>query len=255
MPLATEAFMLIAGRLIGLDEPAAREVQPGMKLSARGRNSVEVVSRGEATPDRRWFNFSDHQVETPLTAGVQVPVLVRASCSIAEKRCQVGGADVEAGLGLTLYTSAGKALRLDISDAVGDGPTAGVELRVRFAIPAESVALIKQGDRARRDPLLGDRVPVLLAVAAARSTPARVNLPPPPGIVGGGEWSLEVTDDAALVDATVRLRADLTSNGLQYRGRPLRVGAPFVFEHDQYVLRGWIRALRTVPGANDEREQ
>jgi hypothetical protein len=115
---------------------------------------------------------------------------------------------------------------------------------VRFVAPNESVTLVKKGDQARRDPLLGDRIPTLIAVEGVRPASARVNLPPPPGVVGGGDWAMELTDAVSSIDGTVRLRADDTSLGLQYRGRPIRAGAPFVFEHDQYVLRGWIRSLR-----------
>ncbi len=248
LPPSTEAQMLVVGRFVALDEATARDIREGGKFSAMGGNRLDVIARRDAMPDRRWFTFSDHQVEAPLTAGLQVPALLRVHCSTKDRRCQVGGSDIEAGFSLPVFTEAGRPVRFEIADAVSEGPNRLVELRVRFVVPSESVNLVKSGDRARRDPLLGDRVPTLLAVDSARPASARINLPPPTGVVGAGEWALELTDTVSTLDATVRLRGDETSQGLQYRGRPLRAGAPFVFEHEQYVLRGWIRALNVVAG-------
>ena len=248
VPPSTEARMLVVGRFVALDEATARAIHEGVKLSAMGGNRLDVIARRDAAPDKRWFIFGGYQIEATLGAGLQVPALLRVHCSTRDKRCQVGGSDVEVGLSLAVFTEAGRPIRFEILDAVSDGPGSIVELRVRFVAPSESVSLAKTGHRAQRDPLLGDRVPTLVAVEGARPAPARVNLPPATG-VGAGEWALEVTDTMSTLDATVHLRGDETSQGLQYRGRPLRAGAPFVFEHDQYVLRGWIRSLQVLPGA------
>jgi hypothetical protein len=249
VPPSTEARMLVAGRFVALDDATAREIRDGVKLSAMGGNRLEVIARREATADRRWFLFSGHQIEAPLSAGLQVPALLRVNCSTKDRRCQVGGSDVEAGLSLAVFTEAGRPIRFEMSDAVSDGASSLVELRIRFVVPTESVGTVKSGDRAQRDPLLGDRVPALVAVEGARPAPARINLPPATGL-GAGEWALEITDTMSTLDATVRVRGDETSQGLQYRGRPLRAGAPFVFEHEQYVLRGWIRSMNVLPGAS-----
>jgi hypothetical protein len=251
LPLTTQASMLLAGRFVGLDDAEAQAIQKGAKLTALAGNSLDMIARGEAVGDRRWFNVGELQIEAPLTTGLQVPALLRVICSIAEKRCQVGGRDIEAGAVLTAFTSNDTPVRFEIGESVSDGPSAVVELRGRFVVPTESLAIVKAGDRARRDPLLGDRVPLLITIGAARSGSAALSLPAPPGILGPGEWALQLTDAASIVDATVRLRADLTSQGLQYRGRPLRAGAPFVFEHERYVLRGWIQSIGTVRSSSE----
>jgi len=253
VPLSTQATMLVTGRFVGLDKTVADSIQPTSRLTALAGNSLEVLSRGEAGADRRWFNIGEYRVETPLSTGVQVPALVRAACTVAEKRCQFGGRDIEPGLSLNIFSAANKPLRFEITDAAAEGVTTLVEFRGGFVVPTESLDVIHAGDRARRDPLLGDRVPLLVQVGTARSATAALTLPAPPGIAGPGEWGLEVSENASMVEATVRLRADVTSEGLHYRGRPLRAGAPFVFEHERYVLRGWIRALRPLPEPNGDR--
>jgi hypothetical protein len=164
-------------------------------------------------------------------------------CSIKDRRCHVGGTEIEVGHTLAVFTEAGRPIRFEISDAVSDGSTSMIELQVRFVVPHESVGLVKNGARAHRDSLLGDRVPALVAIEGARQAPARVDVPSG----AAGEWAVEVTETMSTLDATVRVRADATSEGLQYRGRALRAGAPFVFEHDRYVLRGWIRSLTVLP--------
>ena len=249
VPPTTEARMLVAGRFVALDEATAADIREGTKVSTMGGSRLDVIARRDARSDRRWFLFDGYQVEAPLSAGLQVPALLRVRCTTKDKRCQVGGGDVEAGASLAVFTESGRPIRFDISDAASEGASAVVDLRVRFVVPTESVSLVKSGDRAHRDPLLGDRVPTLVAIEGARPAAARVNLPPATG-VGAGEWALEVTDTMSTLDTTVRVRGDETSQGLQYRGQPLRAGARFVFEHQRYVLRGWIRSLNVLPGAS-----
>ena len=87
LPASTEARMLVAGRFVGLDETTAGDLQVGEKLSAMGGNRLEVIARRDALPDRRWFKFSDHQIESPLNAGLQVPALLRVQCKLL--RCGV----------------------------------------------------------------------------------------------------------------------------------------------------------------------
>jgi hypothetical protein len=243
VPPSTEARLLVAGRFVALDEATARALREGAGLSAMGGNRLDVVVRRDAAADARWLLFGGAQVEAPLTAGLQVPALLRVHCSIKDRRCHVGGTEIEVGHTLAVFTEAGRPIRFEISDAVSDGSTSMIELQVRFVVPHESVGLVKNGARAHRDSLLGDRVPALVAIEGARQAPARVDVPSG----AAGEWAVEVTETMSTLDATVRVRADATSEGLQYRGRALRAGAPFVFEHDRYVLRGWIRSLTVLP--------
>lgn len=248
MPATIEGQLLISGRFLALDEPTARDLQQGTALTATGSTLIEIVARAEPVPDRRTLLFGDHQIESRLTSGVQLRAVVRARCRVSDKRCQVGGVDVDVDQRLTLYNKNGTPLRFDVSDVVADAEGPLVDLRARFVAPAEAIGLVKIGDRARREPLFGDRVPTVMTVGQPRAATSSMQLPAPAGVTGPGEWSLQWTEGAASVDATIRVRAEATSGGLQYRGRALRAGAPFVFEHERYVLRGWIQSLVNVGG-------
>ena len=249
--LSTEARMIVAGRFVGLDAATAAELQPKTRLAAVGGQQMEILARGEPIGDRRWLTFSDHLVETSMTDGHQLPALVRTTCIVVERRCRVGGMDIENAFVLPVFHPQGRPMRFVVSEAVADGPTELLDVHTRFVLPEESSGQVRVGDRARRDPLLGDRVPALLAVGAMRPSTAAVGLRAPLGSASAGEWGIETTDRAIVFDATVRVRVDVTTEGLQYRGRPIRAGGPFVFEHERYVLRGWVRSVAKVAIGNE----
>jgi hypothetical protein len=101
--------------------------------------------------------------------------------------------------------------------------------------------------------MLGDRIPLLVSVGSVRRVPATAAVPYLHGTPTPNESSFSVTDTVTLVDATVRLRLDVTSTGLQNRGLPIRIGSTFSFEASSYVLRGWIRSLAVVEEDNGGR--
>lgn len=251
-PLSTQSLLLVSGRFVGLDETTVAQLQPGAPLKAAGGLDVEILARGAPEPDRRWFQVAGHLVEAPLAAGAQLPVVVRTPCTVANLRCQVGGVDIDADNVLPIYLGDNiTPLRFEVADAVSDGPTVLVDVTVAFAAPPEAVTLMRPGDRAGGNLLLGDRVPLLARVGNVRRGSATINLPPPPGVPSPGDWSAGITDSLAIVDATVRVRASLTSEGPHYRGRRLASGAPFVFDNVQYVLRGMIHRVERVPEPDD----
>lgn len=254
LPPAIEARMLVTGKFVALDQATADGLQKGTRLGAGGGNRLEILDRGRPEPDRRWFTFTDHTIESPLKEGLQLPALLRVSCSLKDRKCQVGGIDIENGYTLPVFTESGKPLSFVVSDAAGDGQTELVNVRTRFVVPEQSAAIVRAGDRARRDALLGDRVPSLVLVGAAQRQSAAMSFRGPAGNPYAGEWSMELNDVGLVLDATVRLRADVTSEGLQYRGRPVRAGAPFVFDHSRYLLRGWVLAVSAATDDTNGRQ-
>jgi hypothetical protein len=250
-PLSSESQLLVAGRFVGLDEAVAAKLQQGAPLVAPGGRAAEIVARGTPEPDRRWLQVAGRLIEAPMAAGVQLPVVLRTPCLVANLRCQLGGVDVDAGNVLAI--SIGDAitpLRFEVSEAVSDGPTVLVDVTVGLVTPPGAVSLIRPGDRAGQNLLLGDRIPVVTRVGAVRRADATINLPPPAGVPSPGDWSAGITDSMAIVETTLRVRASSTSDGPQYRGRRIAVGAPFVFDNPQYVLRGIVHRVEQVPESN-----
>jgi hypothetical protein len=245
----TEARILLTGTFLGLDDAAAAMIASGVSLGAVGGGKLQVVKRNEALPDRRPIVFSGYEIDTPLANGKQVSALLDATCGVVDRRCQIGGVDIEVGNALAVFTDAGTPLQFVITDAAGTGPSRLVLLRATFVVPANSPALVRAGDHVNRDALLGDRVATITDVGASRRANASMMLRVPTGFSGGGDLEITTTDDTVLIDATVRVRADVGVEGLEYRGRKLRVGSPYMFETSRYVLRGWLSAIEEISGA------
>jgi hypothetical protein len=252
-PPASDARILMSGDFIGLHESSARELRKGMEFTAARGSRLVVLDLAAALPDTRLLDFTSAVLETPLAAGWKVPALLRATCHIADKRCQIGSVDVQPGASLLVSSGSVSAMRFEVSDVAIDAPTRVVQIRATFVIPGDTIGSVRSGDRSGRHPPLGDRAATLVSVGPARRTSARIAPPAPRELAGINDWAVQVDDTLLLVEATVRLRADVTSGGLQYRGQPVRVGASFVFDNDRYILRGWIRAVDAIDEENSGR--
>jgi hypothetical protein len=101
--------------------------------------------------------------------------------------------------------------------------------------------LLRVGDRDRGNPLLGDRLARLTSVGAIRRSSGdlvwRGGLP---WRSLQGDWALTVPETGATFDATFAVALNRTSDGYRYRGYPVKVGAPFVFETDRYLVKGMV---------------
>lgn len=248
-----EARVLIWGTFLGLQSTAAAEVKPGLELSVAGGGRATVVERDAPIADARVVDFGE-PVETPLSGGVRVAALLRATCHIvtSSNRCQLGGGELLPRTSLVLTGSGDTAMRFDVGRVSADGPTQLVQLRATFAVPPEGIGAVRAGDRAAADSFLSDRVPTIMSIGSSRRVGATVAPPATrPGAVNDIQFGLP--ESMLLVDAVVRVRADVTSNGFAHRGQPLRVGQAYVFETGRYVLRGWIRAVDAVEDNNGDR--
>lgn len=247
---SARASMLVAGAFVALDDASVTEVRKGAELTASGGNRLTLMDLGPARGDTRWVQTTDVVVEVPLSTGRQIPALLKAMCTIADRRCQVGGVDLEPANTLSLFTQGGRPLRFVVGEAVPDGPTVTADLRVRVITQADAEPLARTGDRERGSQILGTRLATLTSIGASRSVSSdtmwRSTIP---GV--NGDWTWTAPDRAAIADATVTLTLDSTSEGLRYRGRSIRVGAPFLFETDRYVLKGWILRVNVHGAANE----
>jgi hypothetical protein len=232
--------MLVAGSFVAIDRDAMAELREGVALTAVGGSDLEILDIGTERPDTRWIATGDGTVEVLLGGGNQLPALLRATCTIAKSRCQVGGIDLEPTFDLSLFTASGRPVRFVVAEAAADGPTLHAEIAVRLVAPAESGNLIRPGDQDRGSPLWGERLGTVLAVGRARSVSAQTLVPQLIPWFSAGEWHVTVQDVVTVVDVRIRAVLDVTGAGLQYRGRSIRTGGPFLFQTDRYVTRGWV---------------
>jgi hypothetical protein len=253
--LSSQASLLIAGKFVSIDEAFRPELVKGATLSASGGNDLRIVEIGSARPDVRGVQSGVGEFEVTLQNGQQMPALLQASCTIAERRCQVGGTDVEPGFGLALFTASGRAVRFVVGEAMTNGDTQPVDVRVRLVVPDAAVGLVRTGDRDAGAEFFGQRLATIVSLGTPRSTSAshlwRRGVPWTGA--GAGDWSISVNDSAAVVEAQLRMLVDRTSDGLSYRGRQIKGGAPFVFETDRYVARGWVVSVQPSPEAPADR--
>jgi hypothetical protein len=248
-----EARVLIWGTFVGLQSAVAADLKPGIELSVAGGGRVTVAERDAPIGDSRLVDLGE-PIETPLSGGVRVAASLRATCSIVTNtnRCHLGSSELLPRTSLVLTGSGDSAMRFDIGRLSADGPTQLVQLRATFVIPPEGIGAVRAGDRAAADYFLSDRVPTLVSLGSNRRVTATVAPPPSrPGAASDIQFGL--SDSMLLVDAVVRVRADVTSSGLNYRGQLLRVGSAYVFDTSRYVLRGWIRAVENVEDDNGDR--
>ncbi|MGQ0732030.1 MAG: DUF4330 family protein [Acidobacteriota bacterium] len=247
-PQSSQAKVMIAGSVVAVDQPAANEIQKGVQLTATGGNRFQIAEMAGARPDTRTVQSGDVFLEMPLGSGTQVPVLLRGTCTIVDRRCQVGGIDMEPGFALQLFLPSGRVVRFIIDEALPDGATHESELEVRLIMPTESSGLVRAGDRDRGHLLLTSRVASLVAVTSSRRVTAQNLWQQSVPWSGAGDWSLAIQDAAMAIDARIRVTLDVTSSGLRYRGRSIRAGAPFLWQTERYTSRGWVLTVSDVPG-------
>lgn len=237
---SAQANMLVAGSFVALDETSAAEVVKGAELTAMGGNVAKVLEVGAAGADARWVQVDEVQVEVPLDSSRQQPALLQARCTIADRRCQIGGIDIDRQHALSLFTKSGRPLRFVIDEGLADGPTVAASVRLRVITQADATPGARAGDRDKGSLLLGNRLATLSEVSAPRRTSGDMMWHAAVPGSAQGDWSLTVPDGGSTFDATVNVVLDSTSQGYRYRGRPIRVGVPFVFETDRYVLRAMV---------------
>jgi hypothetical protein len=248
LPVA-QASMLVAGSFVAVDDASVALVAKGHEFTATGNNAIVILDAGAPQVDTRPVQSGEVILEVPLRAGRQVPALLRASCTVVEKRCVVGGVDLEPGFALSLFAKEGRPLRFVVSEAMPDGPVVDADIAVRFLVPGDAVETARVGDRDRGSRLFGSRLATITSLTASRGTSANTSWQAVVPGVQQGNLGLNVPGSASVVDAMLHVALDHSADGPRYRGRAMKTGVPFVFETDRYVLRGWV--LRITPRANN----
>ena len=240
---SAQASMLVAGLV--------RRARRGVGGRGRQRRRVDGDGRQRREGPRRWQRLAatrdgcrlmTFSVEVPLEASRQQPALLQARCTVADRRCQVGGIDIERLHALSLFTKGGRPLRFVDRRRRRRWPdcrrvgAAARRSRRRMPHPAFARRRSRQGQSAARG--IGWR-------RSARSTPARRT-----------SWRHDVARLGAgwrarrLVAHGARRRLDVRRDGerrprqhqpgLSLSRSPGPVGAPFIFETDRYVLRAMV---------------
>ena len=128
------------------------------------------------------------------------------------------------------------------------GPTATLEMRVRFLVDPEILPSVHVGDADLNQPENGEPATVAATLVSWRRLPEPAGASP--RLSDGA--ALPVADTLPVMEAVVRLGAVMRNTVWEYAGpQPLRAGEPFPFMTSSYIIRGIIMSVAETPhGAN-----
>jgi hypothetical protein len=231
----------LAGSFVGLSAERAAAFKLRQRFPAEGSPVAEILTLGPPRPDVRRLRAGDTFVFT-RTAGIAVPAVLRAYCTLVETmpKCRVGELQVMAGLVLPIAGVGDFA----IDEVRGDGVPLALEIDVRFVGFPDLIRLLRAGDV---ETGAIDQSPTLTAVGTPQSVLAEITQR------AGGSIADEVKSQERLsaVNVTIHLSADSTPEGFKHHGLPVKAGAVFLFETEQYSVRGTILRVATRSGGKE----
>jgi hypothetical protein len=189
------------GRLNSLDAAAVQNMKPGYRSTEQGRAAYEVVAIGSPQPAMSRIPLGNGGVDVPIPGSTEYPAVLLIGCDPGGGTCSIGGVSLGAQPPIRVLLPGGYGFAID--ELLPTAPPTPAHVEVEFDGP--HVRLVTAGDR---DALLDERAAIVRSVAGRR--------------------------------ATVALGADRSREGWSYRGRPLRIGAPFRLQTDQYEIAGTI---------------
>jgi hypothetical protein len=209
---ATEAVRLrLVGTLVSLDRATADALKTGASYPAPGPAAATIVQLGAVQPDRRRLAVGDSEIDLTVAGSWARETVVSVPCDAETSidNCSVGGRALASIPPPTVLIAGPVPLNLAVREVLPDSAAQAASVRVKFDASRDIIGKMKAGDR---DALLDERAAVV--------------------VVAG-------------LDATLRLGADAAADGLRYRGRDLRPGAPFTLTTAGYIATGTIVDVST----------
>jgi hypothetical protein len=232
----------VVGRLVDLDESAARGLRVGARYPPDGSAAAEIVALGDAVADTREVRLPRGTIELDANGRWQRTAAILMDCELtAPLQCRIGGVPIQDGT-LVDVPGSGGTLHLRVEEFVPATPPVPATVRIRFLAPAEAIDVMKPGDKDQSAPDIDERGATIVSVERREVVQGNMTLPATSDVVLPPA-SLSAADRVAAIDAVVRLGADRASDGLRYRLQPLSVGRSIVFVTPQYTLRGLVRSI------------
>jgi hypothetical protein len=206
-PPPTE-FIRLSGWASG--EPAfTSALTPGFRFPVEN-HAFEVVAAGPPIAASTRISLAGRHTDLPRP-GQQRQIVLLARCDpAADGACSIGGTALGGDRPVAIDLPAPNgSFRLTVDEVFPAGLPAPATVGVAFRSPAVTPAIND------RDQLLDPRAAVVRSVSNS-----------------GGDTVV-----------TFSVGADRGRDGWQYRGRPLKPGAPFTFTTDAYAMTGEIRRV------------
>jgi hypothetical protein len=243
MPLSlTPTFdMEVSGVFLGVDGALLGELKPGLKFQP-GNNEAEILKIGTPVPAVIRVRAGAATLTVPAVNAKELPATLRVRCTLTPSAngaviCTMSGSQspVAPDSVLTLE-GASRLVSFQIGEVSVTSASPISEAHVRFVVSPELLARLKVGDRDSSPNAAGlFRQATIVSLGGSRPISAA-----------------EAGRDAPLggilrvVDATMRVPVDRSHSEWTYKDAPFKVGAPFMFETPQYVVRGEVVDM-TVP--------
>jgi hypothetical protein len=242
LPLAGTQFLEldVTGAFVGLPDAGAAEMKVGQRFPATGPPTAEILSVGSPVPAHLRIRAGNIPLNVPIAA-TELPATLRVRCTVSANPdgtlgCLVYGQEQPAAIAresaLTLAGPRGW-VRFQIADVRLASKPSVARALIRLAVTEAQLSRMKPGD-VDRSPLISAVAATIVSLGAVRSAP-RVAA----NSLSGAQRT---------VDVTMQVPVDRVLEGWTYKQEPFKIGAPFTFETDQYVVRGEVIDM-TLPSA------
>jgi len=265
-PAQPTAEVQAVGAFVGIGKDQVPVIEVGSRLAHSGLPEpiAEVVTLHSPEPDVRRINAGTTpfgtgvSVMTSVPGELRIPAILRVSCALVNGECRVGDTVVALGATLTLSWSrwqlghgaaapTSERVRFLIDEVRPSGARLAVAtVRVRFTVQEELIDLINVGD-------------VDVGGSSAAVGPSRAVLTD----IGSERQTMTAQTTTSVLDrsymfqgpvvaftATLRVPVVFTPSGWTYKGRPVKVGAPFAFETVSGAMGGWVLDMKPNERAN-----
>jgi hypothetical protein len=215
------AHMHVAGFMTGITD----DVLAGLTAGSRLGGSVEILKVGTVSPDMARVTVGDRALEIPVAGTKKVELLLKMPCEI-ETRDTVVGVCVP-------------------GESAGSFPSARLSTGVYLTFPVHKGSLPFLITHLQ-PPVEPASIDVVLKVAPAEVAGPLARV----GDVDVGRYQNQLVPGGVITrpiqgnrEISLRLPAFASSNGWDYLGQPVRVGAPLIFMTPRYQISGVITAV------------
>jgi hypothetical protein len=270
--VSSTVYFEAVGTFVGLAKDAATLIGVGAKMrppvAGGGDTTAEVLAVQPPEPTMRRVRIGPATLMVAPLPSPSIPAIVRVPCTVGDGVCTFAGTTVSRGATLVLSPpSAGRSAPPDpsqvqfvIDQLFPPGTHAAfpsvVTARVRFIGGPELSSVMKTGDAdvsaaTATDPehsAILDANRAVLTAVASQSQPMTAQITTEPQVSANPlRRTLQLQQAVVAFDCTVRIPVVFTPLGWSYRERPVKVGAPFVFESIAGVATGWILDVKVAP--------
>lgn len=204
---AAPALIAGLGVLLHMDQVVADALTPVAASAAAAPNAIVALGDVRTEPTGRKQRAAE--------------ILLQCDPDPDDEGCTVGGVRVNAAPwpSVKITAPSGVPLSFALTEVLPASAPAPAVARIRIAAAPEILAQVRTGDR---DESLDARAAVVTGVTRRQN-------------------------GASDLDVTVRLGVDESAEGLRYRGRPIKAGAPFWLTTARYVVTGTVLEVSPAP--------